>query len=294
MTVRALLPGWTHTNILLQRGAEMWLVLKVPASAGDSASRYRRLFGWYHQLAEHRLFPTPLEFGVVSHVETFPYMILEYVPGRLYSSPCTISSADMSRLLGSLSSFWRVEVSDVPRYNTPVDYLGQLTRTLDDFALGQLGSEIAQQTRDCLESLRDLCPSIEWCSDSTIHGDLSETNIVFAEDRVVFLDPENLAIADPVLDVAYLSIQAEHYECPDIIPRLLPKAARRGVEGHISLALMTVITWSLERLTLIDSGRVASRLSTDDIRGRIIRYVLRKLNYLTRVLEKGLSDLDKL
>ncbi len=281
------LGGWSNVNVLLETGAGQRLVLKVPAVRDVTVAHYEMLAARYRALASRDLMPSPIEVGCLGEL-TIPYLLLEYVDGEVYSSPSAMPPDRLVFLRDALARLWDSRVGDAPVFRSSIDYLVHLIGTLEQCDGPELFSELvpAVSYSDTIDRIRDVCLSMHW-SQALIHGDLSESNIVFTEGRVWLLDPEALCFADPRLDIAYLSVQHEHEGPTEMIRHLFDSPELRPESGHTVLALLSCITWSVQRIVDIDRGRVTEHLATGDVRQRIGAYVRQKMGLLALELDAG-------
>ncbi|MHA2374295.1 MAG: phosphotransferase, partial [Candidatus Thorarchaeota archaeon] len=138
------------------------------------------------------------------------------------------------------------------------------------------------QSRDILfDSIDDVCP---W-SKKLMHGDFQETNIVIKNGAIRLLDFESCCIGEPSYDMVYLYTQYADSILPDYPAALkhleIDQAQMDALE---SLSLISVLSWSIERLLNIALGRVEPNLVETKTQDKILRYVKNKSGRLHELL----------
>jgi Ser/Thr protein kinase RdoA (MazF antagonist) len=112
-----------------------------------------------------------------------------------------------------------------------------------------------------------------------MHGDLWEPNILFQDGAVLLLDFELCCIGDTLYDRAYL-MEASDGPPVKSLPDFLSDEILRHIEGLRPVALMSLVSWSLERLVYMDAGIVEPNLTSPHIRENVVRYSRMKLSRL--------------
>lgn len=281
------LGGWSNLNI---RGHDSHLdfVLKLPWSTEKrEINPYDHLYKICLNISKSGIAPVPLEVGHLNDSAETPFILLEFVNGDVYDSLTDISLKQMNSLKQSLGILSKLNPSDLPSYNTPSEYLDKILQSIEGHEwLPRSSDELARMK----ESFSELYPELysitdafgEW-SKRTMHGDLWVPNIVFREQKSVFLDLENCAIGDSRYDIAYL-LEASYSQETDYHQNIVTPQIRDTVNILRPLALSSVIAWSIERLLSMEFGIVEQSIATPSIRNEILEYVRMKLTRLRSLI----------
>ncbi len=276
-----ILGGWSNINLEAYLGS-MKMVIKLPAvKTVHSRSHYDRIAKNHSALADIGLAPRVLATGFLDDL-SLPFMILEYVDGTVYSSPAEISSHEMNELRHALERMNAINSPALPYYPDAVSFLDHILQPLRNLTMHSSDSvrinTILSHVLEIAESLRDACDGVPW-SRRVMHGDLSESNILFTIRGPFFLDLESISIGEPLFDLAYLSVQ--HADV--IVPRMA--VIHEMIDSNTikilqSMALVAVIGWSLVWSSHMDQGLVESAVATEARYRSIIRYTDSKYQLL--------------
>lgn len=275
--------GWSNINI---RGVshECEFVIKLPWSIRQFADNpYSRLHNLLTFLHKSAITTSPLAVGRLNDKNETPFMLLKYSRGKARSSISDFSADELLSLKDTLHRLSLQRPPGLRQYKTPLDYLMELH---DRIAYHETLSVSRPKVPNLLSAFSKqyarLCPRVEtldeW-SGTTMHGDLWEPNILLQERRAILLDMESCSYGDPIFDLAYLLEASDNLPLKEP-PLLLYGDTIERVNPLRDVALMSVISWSLDRLLFMDAGFAEPCFNSTAIRADIIGYVRTKLSRL--------------
>ncbi len=275
--------GWSNINI---HGVshECEFVVKLPWSTRHFAiNPYGRLFDILTYLHGSNITTSALAVGRLHDKNETPFMLIEYSGGKPRTSVSHFSAAELLSLKDTLNRLSLQRPAGLPKYRTPVDYLTELhDRIAYHEVLSVSGTEVRNLASAFLRRHEWLSPQIEvlgeW-SGTIMHGDLWEPNILLHAGRAVLLDMESCSYGDPIFDLAYLLEASDNPPLKEPPPLLYADTIER-VNPLRTVALTSVISWSLDRLLFMDAGLVEPSLASAQTRADIIRFVHTKLSRL--------------
>jgi len=277
------LGGWSNINIQGSSEARK-IVLKLPWSIMRFDSNpYSGLGRLLTYLSRSKLATPPIAIGRLPDRNETPFMLLHYLDGRIYSSLLDASGEELQALKGTLQELSRQKPPGLRKYTTPSDYF---TKFYDEIVyhnmLSQGSTEVLSLVRAFEEHHTKLSPKIEllekW-SRTFMHGDLWEPNILFQDGKVSLLDFELSSYGDPIYDLAYL-LEAQEKPLADTPPDILYAGCLERANSYRPIALIALISWSLDRLLNMDAGHVEPILSTSTIKKNMLRYTNTKMSQL--------------
>lgn len=281
------LGGWSNINLLARRGSQQ-LVVKFPAlSIEHSPTYYDRVARVHGILSSVDLSPSVLETGYIDEM-ALPFIVMTYIEGTVHSAPDELNLAEMLMLRSGLAKLNALHISELPAYPTAVSYLTHLLeplRMLFDDPLQNIQLEdYATQVIGISDSLREKSKGLPWSS-KVIHGDLSESNLVFTQNGVVFLDLDSIGIGEPLYDVAYLTVQHAHGVIP--WPHSVFEVEDRSMVTTLQcLSLVSVLCWSILRVNQMDQGVIDRSLIASGTRQALVQYIRSKLGLLSSLCQQ--------
>ncbi|MFW9910180.1 MAG: aminoglycoside phosphotransferase family protein [Candidatus Thorarchaeota archaeon] len=277
------LGGWSNINIQgTSEGRK--IVLKLPwAITHFDSNPYSELGRLLAYLSRSKLATPPIAIGRLPDRNETPFMLLHYQDGRVHSSLLDASREELQTLKSTLQKLSRQKPPGLREYATPFDYF---TKFYDDImyhnTLSQGSTEVLSLVSTFQEHHARLSPEIEtlekW-SRTLMHGDLWEPNILFQDGKVYLLDFEQSSYGDPIYDLAYL-LEAQEKPLADKPPDVLYVDCSKRANSYRPVALIALISWSLDRLLYMDAGHVEPSLSTPTIKKNMLRYTRAKMSRL--------------
>jgi aminoglycoside phosphotransferase (APT) family kinase protein len=269
------LGGWSNINIK-GRFQDYEFVLKLPWSTVHyETNPYSYLYDLLQIVSKSKLTTPPLALGRFKDRKETPFILLQYVDGFVHSSIAEATSEELHSLKDALYKLSLLKLPGLKTYTTPLAYLYEIHRRVSDH------ERLSSASRDVLylvrmfsqkyASISQRVESLEAWSRETMHGDLWEPNILFNEGGVLLLDFELCCIGDPLYDLAYL-IEASDRPHAVSIPDLISNEAMERIHELRPVVLMSLVSWSLERLISMDAGIVEANLTSPQIRENMIRY----------------------
>jgi hypothetical protein len=280
--------GWSNINILGTTSAGK-IVIKLPAYIGFSQSKsYHKEFEIADYLSRQNLCPPPLSSGFLDDNKRVPYILYQFVEGLVYQSSFDISSTHLVSLKESLNRLAKTKPPNIMDYYEPSSLIGNILKALA-FPKTNLAQILVRyrEIRNELETigytLMDIMDSMCRWDKKTIHGDLQESNIIFQDDRAIFLDVGSCSIADPLYDIAYFLIQAPSLplSCPQEFK--LNEDELAIVESFTPIALLSVTTWTLNRLINQELGLIEANLISSQTTQDMDSYLNSKLTELQKL-----------
>jgi len=281
------LGGWSNINIQGSHEGTQF-VLKLPWSTQKlEKNHYAHLFNIALFTSKSKICARPLDFGTLFDSKRTPFIILEYIDGTVYDVLSELTPVEKQSLNNSLTILSDLQPPDIPRFNSPSDYLDTIRKSVKEH---EWLTRDYMETNQIRELFYELLPELflnmndygEW-SMKTMHSDLWVPNIVFDKGRAVFLDIEDCAQGDPLYDIAYLLEASYSGEVMSPTGLVHPDDLKR-VEQLRPLALASVIGWSITRLLSMDAGLVEASISNPRIRNEVLNYARMKLIRLERIL----------
>jgi thiamine kinase-like enzyme len=281
------LGGWSNINIRgISQGYEF--VLKLPWSTKHyDTNPYSKLYNLLTYISRSKLTAPPIAIGRLPDKNETPYMLLQFFEGTTYSSITDASTAELQVLKDTLHKLSLQRPPGLSRYKTPFDYLQEVHSVIayHEF-LATSSTEIIQLLGVFQEQYSKISPIIEaleiW-SGTTMHGDLWEPNILFHDGRVLLLDFESCSYGDSLYDIAYL-LEASNSPPREEPSLLLHAKDRKNVKSYRLIALMALISWSLNRLLFMDANLVEQNLSSPEINESILKYTRTKISRLISLM----------
>ena len=280
--------GWSNINILGTTSIGK-VVIKFPAYIGFSQSlSYHKEFEIADFLSRQNLCPSPLSTGFLDDNNRIPYILYRFAEGFVYQSSSDISSTHLMTLKESLELLADTSPPNIMDYYEPSSLIGNILKALA-FPKSNL-AQILVRYRELLNELEiigynlmDIMDSMCRWEKKTIHGDLQESNVVFQDDKAIFLDVGNCSIADPLYDIAYFLVQAPGYtlSCPPEFK--LNEDELAIVESFSPIALLSVTTWTLNRLINQELGLVEENLISSQTTQDMDSYLHSKLSELRKL-----------
>ncbi len=282
-----LLGGWSNLNILITINGQKG-VLRLPGLVTEfETNPFENEYALLSTLHTHGISPRPVFIGRLHNNMNTPFIIYEFVKGRVIGSFDEFSNAEKSLLKQSLSVLSQTHAPFVPFFKSASDYIDSLMNKISDVQLEisphdpllELIAELEVQLMSIYSYIND----IEWRT-GFMHGDLQENNIVFCKDRAVFLDFEFSAIGDPLLDIAYLHNQRFHSSVID--ESLIPQGdSVERASDLVPLALAFAISWGIEHIAHYSNGLLEPNLMVHKTHENVVLYTKSKLKELKDRLE---------
>lgn len=261
-------------------------VLKLPWTVSHSPGNpYEHLFRVSSHVSESNLGPRPLATGHLPDVERTPFIVFEHLRGVIRGSVHEMTVGQKSALRSAHERLSRLKPPEVIAHRTPHDYVASVfTRTA---RCREDHGPLSNTTRSCLDDFMGLQDAVDATSEHIVdwsglfmHGDLHEGNIVFLGNEVRFLDLEDSAYGTPLLDLAYLRVQHLPPHSLDEMMQLLEGVDAGIVQTYEPLALIFAVSWTLERLTYLDSESVEPALMANSSQTAMRDYVKAKMKEL--------------
>ncbi len=277
----SLLGGWSNLNLLVRNGSDKYTLKFLTLMIFSDTTLYDRNASIYNALNQYGLAPRVLETGILDGPAPIPYMLVEFIDGTVYSDPTLIPDDRMRDLKVAHDKLSSLEIPGVPSYDSALHYIDHMIESMkvlvSKFDLGA-AQKFALRLLDLVPDVNNIIADCPW-SHKLMHGELSESNVVFTDQGAVFLDVPSVAIGEPLYDVAYLSVQhAQKVIHPP--PILCGGRPTEELDSLRCLALFHVISWSIRYLHFCDIGFVEPNLSTIPIRTALVSYIENKLTYL--------------
>jgi hypothetical protein len=280
--------GWSNINILGTTSLGK-VVIKLPAHIDFSHSKsYHKEFEIADYLSHQNLCPIPLSTGFLDDNSRIPYILYRYAEGLVYQSPSAISSTHLVSLRESLNQLSESNPPDIMDYHEPSSLIGNILKALA-FPKTNLDQilvrycEIKNELETIGYHLMDIMNSMCRWDKKTIHGDLQESNVVFQDDTAIFLDVGGCSIADPLYDFAYFLVQAPGpaLSCPPEFK--LDEEELALIYIFTPIALLSVTTWTLNRLINQELGLVEENLISSLTTQNMDSYLHSKLSELRKL-----------
>lgn len=277
-----LLGGWSNLNIPLivnnRRG-----VLKLPGLITEfRLNPFEKEYAILSALHAYGISPKPLFIGNLYDDRNTPFMIYEFIDGRVVGSLEEFSTNDWMLLKRSFAILSQTSVPSIPLFKNADAYLDfildRISKVKLEFCSHNSILGLIDELEKQLKLIHLYAGDIEWRT-GLMHGDLQESNIVFGKNKAVFLDFEFSAIGDPLFDVAYLYHQGLHSSTIDK-SLLQQEDSFKRVNELVPLALVTVICWSIEHLAHYFNGLLEPNLMANKSPEYVLSYIKIKLREL--------------
>ncbi len=281
-----LLGGWSNINIPITF-EEKQCVLKLPGISSTESNPFQYEFHIMKILSDHDYAPTPLLLGELTCEPPLPLMIYEYMPGVIKESIIEFSDDQMLLLNKALNDIASLNFHGIRVFRTAADFLSELqtrlarTRSAIVHASPQL-DRMGARFDACLDSLLTISDDVPWVC-SFMHGDLQESNIILRNGGIAFIDFENSARGDPLLDIAYLYHQHPVSLDPTGFPLVHGEDSKR-LKAMVPLALASIVSWCVDYLWHIQNCTLDSTLVTPDLFSRVLQYTRTKLDNLSATI----------
>ncbi|MHA1936225.1 MAG: aminoglycoside phosphotransferase family protein [Candidatus Thorarchaeota archaeon] len=284
------LGGWSNINLLVMANDNKYVLKLAGLQVNYEVNPFEYEYHICDHLARNDIAPRPIEIGRLDDSALTPFLILEFIEGRIPTHPKELTSKDQRALDETLSIMSDMTPPNVRIFHLPSDYLTHLWEPLEylvsEFAkppdfVSDILNPLSQSRNILLDYIDDVCP---W-SKKLMHGDLQETNIIVKEGAIRLLDLESCCIGEPSYDMVYLYTQYAGSilpDYPDVLKHLEIDHAQ--MDALESLSLISVLSWSIDRLLNIGLGRVEPNLVEIGIQDRILRYVKSKSDRLHELL----------
>jgi thiamine kinase-like enzyme len=289
LTIEHALGGMSNIN-LLARSEKAILVLRTPAlRIKFSSNHYEKEFRVCSELARNELSPRPLQYGVLDDDTQTPFMAYHYETGVVHANLNSMSHDELSKLKTSMNRFQNLEVHGAPTYPTATEYLHYLHTRTDSFLSNS--ETLSKKMKNGIASLDKLYGSLESILDSVkwsgvgMHGDLRPSNVLFQDERVLFLDWNEFCGGDALFDFAYLVSEPMGPFPFNILKSLVSRDDSEMLPLR-GLALFSCVSWTLERLIRCELNQVVLGLSNNDIIQSMETYVSIKTEELFQILKR--------
>ena len=237
-------------------------------------------------LSKSKLATPPIAIGRLPDRNETPFMLLHYLDGKILSSLLDASRDELLALKSTLQELSYQKPPGLRKYATPFDYFTEYYDEIVNHKFLSKGSKevlsLVSEFRDCCTKLSPKIEMLEEWSRTLMHGDLWEPNILFQDGKVCLLDFELSSYGDPIYDLAYL-LEAQERPLADKFPDVLYAECLQRVNSYRPVALIALISWSLDRLLYMDAGHVEPSLGTPTIKKNMLRYTHAKMSRLASI-----------
>jgi aminoglycoside phosphotransferase (APT) family kinase protein len=278
-----LLGGWTNINLGVVINSKLF-TLKLPGITDFESSQnpFDYEFSIHQQLANARLCPRPFRLGTLGDDSHLPYALYEYVQGIVLYDLFALSETQMHLLSKGLDDLRSQVVENVATIDTASMYVNRVSLGISPLNSSVI-DKLIERFQKCRDSLLQDYSDEELWPKMLTHGDHQPSNLVFTSERVIFLDLEACAYAHPSLDLSYLLVQSPVSRSVDSIRGLVKDVD--SVTKYIPLALLSVISWTLKRISLLHKGIIEENLLPLHNLPAMLEYVRTKLAELELVLK---------
>lgn len=176
-----------------------WWVLRVYGEA-DYKSNPDISYDEYRLLklvqSKHLSVPTPKAYDTSTELLNAPYLLQQYVAGRVYKSIERWNRTQKSRLVAQLSGINRISSTE--------DDLSFLP-TQQEIIENQLESQIYNNR--IFDILKNVYPYIKANTDALLHGDFWLGNVIWESDLITVIDWEDAMFGDPLSDLGKFRLE---------------------------------------------------------------------------------------
>lgn len=283
------LGGMTNLD-LIARSGDAKLVFKFPSIKKDfSDNPYLHEFTTMVYFSKRELCPKPLATGFVDLSSNIPFLAYFFESGYVHSSTKQISLPQWNSLLNSLETIHGSLPPDTKEIDTPTEFLSSLTASVLDLDLNSCSPmlrELHSRFSSAVMYLHDYIVNWTW-TNSTIHGDLRLSNILFQDNQALLLDWAHCSRASHLFDFAYFCIEPmKEQRFQTETPFKLEKHETRN--RMEALALVSVLSWTIERLYYVELDMVDPFLLDSDLPVSLITYAKSKQRKLD-LIQKDLA-----
>ncbi|MHA1576916.1 MAG: phosphotransferase [Candidatus Thorarchaeota archaeon] len=278
--------GWSNINLLGETELGKYIVKLPPLIDHYDANPYRYRFGISKDLFKNRICPEPIEIGRLPDREETPFMVSRLVSGTSPSNAGALTESEFKSILNALDKLVETKLTGVRRFSTASEYVQYLSSPISiDFEYGGFVKEIGSEFRKLKDKLLERADSFQW-TQTIMHGDLHEPNIIFQNGTVILLDFEACCIGSSVFDIAYLFTQSQNSESseyPDYI--LSDSIAKNKLVEMEPLALFSAIAWTLERFANLEKEIIEPNLCSIELKQAYALYLQTKTPLLSMMLK---------
>lgn len=283
------LGGWTHINLLGYQEDNQFAVKLPVLNVGFDSNPFEYQFRISEQLYCEKICPEPIMIGNLSDTNETPFMVTRYVSGKIYSTVNSFSQNEFNQLFRTLDILSKLKLRIVRTFNNPsemIEYFLSLIH-LEEEHFGKLPNslrKLIRQNEQMMVKMQSGCDAMNWAL-KPIHGDLTESNIVFRDNKAVLLDFEACCIGSPAFDIAYLYNQSPHKKSIEY-PKIMKSSIYSKSEYFemIPLVLASVITWTINRLTEIEQKIVEQNFDNIATKELLYSYLIEKSKILSEVV----------
>ena len=289
ISIERTLGGMSNINMYAHCEPEE-LVLRIPSlSIEYPSTHYAQEFLVLYEAARQGLGPRPMTYGTLDDKNQTPFLVYYFEPGIVHSSLSSISIDEFRRLENSLDQLQTLEVAGVPTYSSALEYLHYLRSRVDsvlsdsDFQSERM-KRAAFSVDELHGSLEPILQGVSW-SRGAMHSDLRPSNVIFQNDRVLFLDWSEFCMGFANYDMAYLLSEPLEPFSSDILVSFTFKDAIEMLQMQ-ALALFSCISWTFERLIRCELRQLPSNLSNDDMVEAMESYIRAQIDQFIQVLNQ--------
>ncbi|MHA2213822.1 MAG: aminoglycoside phosphotransferase family protein, partial [Candidatus Thorarchaeota archaeon] len=213
--------GWSHVNLSIQSDSPVYVVKLPGLNTHYEENPYDYTWNMNSQISEHGLCPRPVFKGRLDDNNSTPFVILEFIKGKVVENLGDLSDDEAIQIGKTLSLFSDLRPSGVRSFSNVLDFVETLLIRPSNLVV-----DLPPSTRRVRTQWNQLKTSVDkfietynvsssW-SPGLMHGDLQESNIVLSEGAKL-LDLESCAYGDSRFDMVYL--QTQHASMMDSPPR---------------------------------------------------------------------------
>lgn len=278
-----LLGGWSSLNFLGYEDGIPKFVVKMPSIL--YRYDYGKISSIHDTLSEFEICPAILGRGEIGIEKRIPFLVLEYIEGKVCTHPKEINKRRFSQLSQTLETLGQIDIPSLYRHDGSIQYFKYLTKPLiqktNDWKKEPQTRFVMflEKFLSNLSRVKDSIRNIQWDS-ATIHGDLSEGNIVFQSNKAVLLDLEECCVAEKFYDIVYLAAQSFDSEGSRLYFFERKKISKDHWQELEIMALTSVISWSFRWLTEWYLGRIEPNIAARVDTGNVLDYIEKKMTRL--------------
>ncbi|MBD3406508.1 MAG: phosphotransferase [Candidatus Lokiarchaeota archaeon] len=284
------LGGWSNINLIAESSLGS-VVLKLPAyNIIYEHNPYTAEFRNAGVLHKEDLSPQPLAYGNLDDSSQTPFFIRKHIDGIVYHDVENIPLKFLSTLQKSHKKLSSLKINLSRTYSSSLEFIQcqyhSFKKTWETHS--NQPSELAVLTDRYLLLHHELVQAYSDCSGwktQVIHGDFQETNIIFHNQQVSFIDVGSLCKGSPLFDIAYLYSQSLGPIRDYSRSLLLSTEQLKKFRLIVPIALFSAITWTLIRLLDIESKRIVPVFAQSMDKIALKHYLIEKISqveYLIR------------